>query len=255
MINCQSCNRQVAHTSSFCNNCGAKLNGFQEKVLSSVSTSGITVTSVDGENKKWLELKDIIYFYFGLMLCSLFFFIVSKLSGGNPKIEIVYWALHLVLILYMFIKYENNIKPLLFLKIPTPKEFASILIAMILTGVFVSMYFGFLDQFGLVKHEYNKSLEEHNWPLWSAYIMSALLPGVFEEISFRGIIFNSLKKILSDKEALIIQAALFSILHMSPLIIVSHFVMGLLLGWVRVRTKSLYYGMLIHIVWNACVIT
>src|SRR5579859_7343479 len=93
---------------------------------------------------------------------------------------------------------------------------------------------------------YNMSAKyvKAGWPLWAILGTISVEPGVFEEIAFRGIIQTKLSRILSVKEALIIQAALFSILHLNPMIFVSHFVMGLLLGWVRLRSGHVYYGML-----------
>jgi membrane protease YdiL (CAAX protease family) len=84
--------------------------------------------------------------------------------------------------------------------------------------------------------------------------MISLVPGVVEEVAFRGVLQTRLSKILTQKEALLLQAALFSVLHLSPAIFVSHFVMGLLLGWVRMKTGHIYYGMLLHMAWNALVL-
>lgn len=48
---------------------------------------------------------------------------------------------------------------------------------------------------------------------------------------------------------------MFSILHLSPIIFPSHFLMGLALGFLRMRSKSLYPGMLLHGGWNAWVVS
>lgn len=94
-----------------------------------------------------------------------------------------------------------------------------------------------------------------HWPVWSIFALISVEPGIVEEIAFRGIIQTKLAEILSTREALLLQAALFSVLHLSPAIFVSHFVMGLLLGWVRLRSRHIYYGMILHAAWNAiCVL-
>ena len=58
---------------------------------------------------------------------------------------------------------------------------------------------------------------------------------------------------LRRNEALVVQAALFSVVHLLPLVFVSHFVFGLLLGQVRRWTKSLYPCVALHALWNASV--
>lgn len=40
-----------------------------------------------------------------------------------------------------------------------------------------------------------------------------------------------------------------------PANFISHFVIGLILGLVRTRSRSLYPGMIIHTLWNAIVIS
>ena len=47
------------------------------------------------------------------------------------------------------------------------------------------------------------------------------------------------------------QAALFSVLHSSAVIFSSHFAMGLVFGWLRMRTGSLIASMILHAAWNA----
>jgi membrane protease YdiL (CAAX protease family) len=68
------------------------------------------------------------------------------------------------------------------------------------------------------------------------------------------LIQTRLAGVLTQTEAWIVQAALFSVLHLSPLIFVTHFGMGLMLGWLRDWSKSIYPGMLLHAAWNAVVV-
>lgn len=41
---------------------------------------------------------------------------------------------------------------------------------------------------------------------------------------------------------------------MSPAVLPSHFLMGLALGWLRLRTASLVPSMLVHAAWNLTVL-
>jgi len=82
----------------------------------------------------------------------------------------------------------------------------------------------------------------------------SLMPAVVEEVAFRGVIQSALQRVAGEREALLIQAALFSVLHLMPMMFISHFFMGLCFGYARVRSKSLYPGMVLHAAWNACVL-
>jgi membrane protease YdiL (CAAX protease family) len=43
-------------------------------------------------------------------------------------------------------------------------------------------------------------------------------------------------------------------MHLNPVIFPTHFVMGLIFGWLRMRTGSLLPGMILHASWNAAII-
>ena len=86
------------------------------------------------------------------------------------------------------------------------------------------------------------------------FVLVSLMPAFVEELGFRGFIQSTLNHVFHEREAWLIQAALFSVLHLSPLIFPSHFLMGLCFGYMRLRTKSLYPGMALHASWNAFVL-
>jgi len=95
---------------------------------------------------------------------------------------------------------------------------------------------------------------DHGWSPWAALLVLSLLPAVFEELAFRGYLMQRLAPVLGRSEALLVQAALFGVVHMLPLMFVSHFVMGTIFGVLRQRSNSLYPGMLLHAAWNAYVV-
>jgi membrane protease YdiL (CAAX protease family) len=92
------------------------------------------------------------------------------------------------------------------------------------------------------------------WPRWAPYLLVAVCPALFEELTFRGYVMARLDLILTPRETLLVQAALFSLLHLGVAIFPSHFVIGLVLGALRRRTRSLYPGMAVHLTWNAAVV-
>ena len=96
---------------------------------------------------------------------------------------------------------------------------------------------------------------EYGWPMWSAFVLIAVCPALFEELAFRGYLLGRFESVMGARDALILQAMLFAILHMSLLMLPPLFLGGLLLGLLRRRTGSLLPGIAMHFVWNSWVIT
>lgn len=98
------------------------------------------------------------------------------------------------------------------------------------------------------------SFREQEWPKLAAVGLICVWPAIFEELAFRGFLQSRLIPLLGQRDALLVQAALFSFLHMSPAVFISHFVIGLGFGIIRMRTGSLIPSMLAHGSWNGYVL-
>jgi uncharacterized protein len=85
-------------------------------------------------------------------------------------------------------------------------------------------------------------------------ITFCLFPAVLEEIAYRGLVQHWLQAVLVPWRALVVASFLFAVTHLSVLSLPYLFLVGLLLGWVKQRTGSLYPSMLIHFVHNLVVI-
>ena len=94
-----------------------------------------------------------------------------------------------------------------------------------------------------------ESLVKEPW----GYVAVGILAPLAEEIVFRGAILRTLLGMMSRKNhwvAIIISAALFGAVHGNAAQFVNALLMGLLLGWMYYRTKSLVPGILMHWVNN-----
>ena len=91
------------------------------------------------------------------------------------------------------------------------------------------------------------------WPM--AILIVCVFPGIFEELAFRGVIFESLRSALGAREVIVVSGLMFMILHLSPLSFPHLAIIGLTLGVVRLRSGSLYPCMVAHFTHNLlCVI-
>lgn len=80
---------------------------------------------------------------------------------------------------------------------------------------------------------------------------AAVLPAVFEEWFFRGILQRDLTKLVrNDYLAIVITAIVFSLIHFDMANFVSRFILGLLLGLLFFYSKSLWVNILVHFINN-----
>jgi len=84
-----------------------------------------------------------------------------------------------------------------------------------------------------------------------------VLPGICEEILFRGYIFsgflNNLRGSAKERavKAVVYSAVLFGIMHLVPVKIPITFIGGLVLGLIILKTGNILASMFAHIVYNA----
>ena len=125
-----------------------------------------------------------------------------------------------------------------------------LLLPCLLLNVTLTEFFNFLNN-----SESKSFLDEFDMDYAVAVIAICVIPGIFEEIGFRGILQSQLLTAVSVKKAICISAFLFALVHFNILNLPYLFVLGVLLGWVSWKTKSVYPSILIHFLHNFVVIT
>jgi membrane protease YdiL (CAAX protease family) len=91
-------------------------------------------------------------------------------------------------------------------------------------------------------------------PLVPTLIALALLPALAEELVFRGILARTLALRLGPAVGIAISAATFALYHLFPPQIVSTFVLGLVLGLLAVRSRSIVPSIIVHVLNNTVAI-
>jgi ABC-2 type transport system permease protein/sodium transport system permease protein len=101
-------------------------------------------------------------------------------------------------------------------------------------------------------------------PWWLLVTTLAVAPAVFEELCFRGFLFGSLQRSFprewgttADALTVVISALLFGVFHelLFPGRLLPSTFLGLVLGWVRLRTASVIPGMLLHALHNGLLLS
>jgi len=95
------------------------------------------------------------------------------------------------------------------------------------------------------------SLLSRPWPIiLMVVLISVAMPGLVEELMFRGVIFASLGSAGAVASAIFWQAAAFAVFHADPLFLLPPFLTGLLLAAIRQRSGSLLPAILAHMSLN-----
>ena len=77
-----------------------------------------------------------------------------------------------------------------------------------------------------------------------------ILPAIAEEFAFRGIVLGIYERHLRPFWAILLSAVLFGVLHMQVAFFYFYIGLGIILGWVVYRSRSIWPGILLHFTHN-----
>lgn len=116
---------------------------------------------------------------------------------------------------------------------------------------FIGAYFvlnflgGILEKF-IPANDAINSVFTQGFNNWLGIVAIVVLAPIFEELLFRGVILRGFLKNYSVWLSIIMSALLFGIFHFNPLQSIIAAFLGLALGWIFVKTGSLWVCILIH---------
>lgn len=77
-----------------------------------------------------------------------------------------------------------------------------------------------------------------------------LIPALFEEILFRGIVLSGYEDLYGTKKSIIMCGLIFAFMHRNISAFIPQFVIGVYLSFVVIKFNSIFYGMIAHFVHN-----
>jgi membrane protease YdiL (CAAX protease family) len=248
MAECETCGAVLSARARFCPRCGRATGLAPEEGFVPVPVSGVR----RGARGSWKSFRRLGTFYGALLLLNLLGGLAWRFTD-SPWLDVTLSALFVGLTL-AWLRVDWRHVAVAFQA--TRKRLNALPLVLVATGLvlFLNLYFAAFKPLGLEIAKASQLYLKAGWPLWSAFLLVSVEPGIIEEVAFRGLLQTRLSQLLSRNEALIIQAVLFSVLHLGATIFISHFLMGLFLGWVRERTGQVYAGMALHMGWNAWVL-
>lgn len=89
---------------------------------------------------------------------------------------------------------------------------------------------------------------------WGAFFKVAVVAPIVEELIFRGLILQGLRRNYNAFVAVFMSALLFSLYHLNPWQMPATFILGLLLGAIMIRTNNILLSILGHSINNLLVL-
>lgn len=265
---CPRCQGTLRGGERFCPACGAALDpaarppdpGWDEPEVqeSAVSPENGMQESARQERRAhfeeyWSELKLVGWLYGTLLLASLVVGWVGR-NDTTPWSDVGGGIAEVVIVFAFVALRHRDIVPLLGLPQVGWRSALKLLFLSLAFMALMELYFYLIGKAGVEIIEITEPYQAAGWSVGVMLLVNSLIPAVTEELAFRGIIQSTFERIVGMREAMLIQAALFSVVHLLPMMFPSHFLMGLLFGYLRLRTRSLYPGMALHAAWNALVV-
>ena len=87
-------------------------------------------------------------------------------------------------------------------------------------------------------------------PAWKVVLTFALMPALCEEIAFRGFLLSGFSKRGLTGLGIVASALCFGLIHMLPAQVFNATLLGLVLGLLAVRSRSLLPGIVFHFIYN-----
>jgi uncharacterized protein len=95
---------------------------------------------------------------------------------------------------------------------------------------------------------------ENDFGFWGAFLKVVIIAPVVEELIFRGVIMHGLMRNYSQFKAIFFSGLLFALFHLNPWQFPATFMLGMLLGWLMIKTRNIGFAIIGHAINNLLVL-
>jgi uncharacterized protein len=236
---CEECQHPVKDHHRYCGNCGAYL-GSQEVKVNIFNN---------------LSLRTVFAFYFLYLLICL----TVKHTRWFNNYDQMFWiemVLAVITLRFAWVNRRQIVPVLRFNNFRWQTITVVAILAMTASMIVsISMREVNLSFFGSEVHYYN-AYKMYWFPTAIMIYSIAIMPAIFEELAFRGVLFNYCTHFLDERLVVAVTAFLFAIMHLSLLSLVWLLPFGFYIGHLRRKYNTLWYGVAFHFVFNltACLV-
>lgn len=228
---CPTCKNEVKSFHRFCYNCGSYLAPPQLRL-----------------HKHYKLQSAFLFFFIYLLVCFVVRF-TSLFNNYNNLfwIEILLAAITLA---YTAINFRS-IKPVLLFRNFNLQRLAGCITLAIIASVIINFIISKLNiSFFGTDESFYGHYRVYTMPALVMIYSIAVYPALFEELAFRGVIYNYLDNFMDEKLVVIITAFMFGIVHLNFISLFWLVPFGILTGAMRKRFGTIWYGVIFHFTFN-----
>jgi len=239
-IYCSACHQVIAKSDRYCPKCG----GYQNFLFEQAQQ--------EKKDERWKILKGVIIFY------SIYLASVIPLYWMDENFFAETYMAVLILDVFIILWYRRNCRiPILPQLQINPNVWRESVWGILLLVPLLALNLGyhrfFIHLFDLQSTKMTDPFIEKGYGIGIVVFASCIMPAVWEEIAFRGLLQSHLLQAFPRRETIIMTAALFAIIHASLISWPYLFLFGILLGVLRLRSRSLWPVILVHFLHNLAV--
>ncbi len=236
---CDECNSPVKTYHRFCYNCGAFL--------------GREAGRIDIFNNHHLRAAFFFYSYY-LFMCMM-----AKYTSWFNSYSHLFWIEMLLALSTVAIAWHNRagIRPLLSVRSLRISRLLVLIVLAVISSFLVTQLVRMLNVSLFHSNiSYYRGYKAYVAPQLLMVYSIAFMPALFEELAFRGILYNYLAAVMDEKLVVIITGFVFAAMHLNFISLLWLAPFGIFLGYLRRKYQTIWYGIVFHFVFNlvACMI-
>jgi len=230
---CDECETPVKGYHRFCHNCGAYLGSDAEQI------------SIFNHS----QLQSAFFFY----AIYIFICLAVKYTAWFTSYDYLFWVEILLAAITVFFVRKNwdAIKPVLRFN---NFNWLVLMAVIILAFVFSALVNISINQINVSIFRVNISLYDgykiYQAPVLIMIYSIAFIPAIFEELAFRGVLYNYLNTFLDERMVVMVTGFVFAAIHLNSFSLVWLIPFGILIGSLRKKYNTLWYGIIFHFVFN-----
>src|SRR5215831_131354 len=233
IFSCNECDSRVKGYQRFCHNCGAYLGSSADEI------------SIFNNSK----LQAAFFFF----VIYLFICLTVKYTNWFDSYDRLFW-IEILLAVITLVYARKNFSSLKSVLRFNNFNFFRLFGVMVIAVIFSLVINIFVTEINITIFNTNINLFEpykiYQFPVLVMLYSVALMPAIFEELAFRGVLYNYLNTILDERLVVMVTAFAFAAIHLNFLSLVWLIPFAIFIGTLRRKYHTIWYGVLFHFMFN-----
>ncbi|MFZ6010642.1 MAG: type II CAAX prenyl endopeptidase Rce1 family protein [Bacteroidota bacterium] len=235
---CVACGHAVSESASFCSACGKPIEHVTPGQLDAMTV--LTPT--------------LIYYFVTLLLLGIYKF--TNVWDSSFESTVVVTIFDVAIVVIFWILYGRSLAPLFSFKNVRIKIVLLVMLGCV-AGAVVVHYLAAAINVAINDHDvfYDYLIfgtTDH--PKLFAVLFICVQPAIFEEVAFRGFLFNNVQQLTTQETTVYVTSFMFGVLHLAFLSLFWLVPIGLAFAFLRKRYNTLWYGIVGHFTYNFIII-